>query len=116
MTTPRARSASESARIALVAPRSFWTVVNTVESVGLTATPYHAHVPSFGEWGYVLASRRPWVTPRSLPAGLRFVSIEGLPAMMNFPPDMARPEHLEVNRLSNQALVHEFGREWGKLH
>lgn len=58
----------------------------------------------------------PWVTPRSLPAGLRFVSIEGLPAMMNFPPDMARPEHLDVNRLSNQALVHEFEREWGKLH
>ncbi len=100
----------------LVAPRSFWTVVNTVESVGLTATPYHAHVPSFGEWGYVLASRRPWVTPRSLPDGLRFISLDGLPALMNFPPDMARPEHLEVNRLSNQALVHEFEREWGKLH
>ena len=27
---------------------------------GSTATPYHAHVPSFGEWGFVLASRRPY--------------------------------------------------------
>jgi spermidine synthase len=32
----------------------------TIESVGLRATPYHAHVPSFGEWGFVIASRRPW--------------------------------------------------------
>ncbi|SEK21678.1 spermidine synthase [Roseateles sp. YR242] len=100
----------------LVAPRSFWTVVNTVEAAGLTATPYHAHVPSFGEWGYVLASRRPWVAPRALPPGLRFINLEGLPVLMNFPPDMARPEKLEVNRLSNQVLVHEFEREWGKLH
>ncbi len=100
----------------LVAPRSFWTVVKTVESVGLTATPYHAHVPSFGEWGYVMASRRPWSMPRALPPGLRFISLDGLPALMSFPPDMARPDALEVNRLSNQSLVHEFEREWGKWH
>jgi hypothetical protein len=42
----------------LVARQSFWTVVQTIESVGLHATPYHAHVPSFGEWGFVIASRR----------------------------------------------------------
>ena len=100
----------------LVAPRAYWTVVNTVESVGLTATPYHAHVPSFGEWGYVLASRRPWSLPRQLPDGLRFLTIAGIPSLLDFPPDMARPEGLEVNRLSNQVLVHEFEREWGKLH
>ena len=43
----------------LVARQSFWTVVQTIESVGLRTTPYHAHVPSFGEWGFVIASRRP---------------------------------------------------------
>ena len=43
----------------LVARQSFWTVVTTIESAGLRTTPYHAHVPSFGEWGFVVASRRP---------------------------------------------------------
>ena len=43
----------------LVARRSFWTVVQTIESVGLQTAPYHANVPRFGEWGYVIASRRP---------------------------------------------------------
>jgi spermidine synthase len=99
----------------LIARRSFWTVVSTVEAVGLTATPYHAHVPSFGEWGYTLASRRPFAMPRALPPGLRFITTAGLPALMDFPPDMARVP-TEVNRLSNQVLVQEFEAEWGKVH
>ncbi|MGH3900667.1 MAG: hypothetical protein ACRDTA_20955, partial [Pseudonocardiaceae bacterium] len=29
--------------------------VSTVASAGLAVTPYHVHVPSFGDWGFVLA-------------------------------------------------------------
>jgi spermidine synthase len=99
----------------LVARRSFWTVASTVEAAGLVATPYHAHVPSFGEWGFILASRRPWRMPTALPEGLRFLSLDGLPALFAFPPDMARVP-TEANRLSNQVLVHTFEEEWGKVH
>ena len=42
--------------------------------VGLHVAPYHANVPSFGEWGFVLASRRPWREPQAWPAGLRFIT------------------------------------------
>jgi len=98
----------------LVARRSFWTVVATLEAVGFTATPYHANVPSFGEWGFVIAGRRPWTAPSALPAGLRFLTPEGLPALMHFPPDMARVP-AEPNRLSNQVLVTTFEEEWGKV-
>ena len=99
----------------LIARRSFWTVVTTIEATGLTTTPYHAHVPSFGEWGFVLASRRPFRRPTKFPDGLRFVSPSSLPALLDFPPDMARVP-TEVNRLSNQALVQEFETEWGQVH
>ncbi|HEY8904742.1 MAG TPA: polyamine aminopropyltransferase [Rhodoferax sp.] len=98
----------------LVARQSFWTVVATIESVGLTATPYHAHVPSFGEWGYVVASRRPYRLPTTLPAGLRFLDVASLPALFDFPLDMARLP-AEVNRLSNQVLVSTYEREWGRV-
>jgi len=97
----------------LVARQSFWTVVQTIESVGLRTAPYHAHVPSFGEWGFVIASRRPWRLPEALPAGLQFLSAGTLPLLFDFPLDMARLP-TEVNRLSNQALVHTYEREWGK--
>jgi spermidine synthase len=99
----------------LVARKSFWTVVATIEDAGLTATPYHAHVPSFGEWGFVIASRRPVRTDVQPPSGLRFLTREGLPAMFQFPPDMARVP-AEPNRLSDQRLVHVFEQEWGRVH
>ncbi len=99
----------------LIARRSFWTVVATIESVGFTTTPYHAHVPSFGEWGFVLAGRRPVRTDLAPPPGLRFLTREGLPALYQFPPDMARLDE-EPNRLSDQRLVHLFEEEWGRVH
>ena len=99
----------------LIARQSFWTVAATLEAVGFTTTPYHVHVPSFGEWGFVLAGRRPWRSPTALPAGLRFLTVEGLPALMQFPPDMARVD-ADPNRLSNQVLVRRFEEEWGRVH
>nr|WP_315229144.1 polyamine aminopropyltransferase [uncultured Albidiferax sp.] len=98
----------------LVARQSFWTVATTIESVGLTATPYHAHVPSFGEWGFTIASRRPYRIPTTLPDGLRFLSPHSLPALFDFPLDMARVP-TEVNRLSNQVLVTTYEAEWGRV-
>ncbi|MEY8689403.1 MAG: polyamine aminopropyltransferase [Leptothrix sp. (in: b-proteobacteria)] len=99
----------------LIARQSFWTVAATLEAVGLTTTPYHAHVPSFGEWGFIIASRRPWRLPSALPADLRFLTLTGLPALMDFPPDMARVA-AEPNRLSDQGLVRTFEEEWGRVH
>ncbi|MBL8308136.1 MAG: polyamine aminopropyltransferase [Rubrivivax sp.] len=98
----------------LIARRSFWTVVATLEAVGLSTTPMHVHVPSFGEWGFIVAGRRPWRLPTALPPGLRFLTPEGLPALLQFPPDMARVP-APANRLSNQALVSTFEEEWGKV-
>ena len=98
----------------LVARQSYWTVASTIESVGLTVTPYHANVPSFGEWGYLLASHRPWRMPTSLPSGLRFLTPQTLPLLFDFPKDMERVP-AEVNRLSNQVLVTTYEQEWGKV-
>ena len=97
----------------LVARQSFWTVASTIASVGLQATPYHANVPSFGEWGYIIASHRPWRMPGMLPEGLRFLTPQTLPLLFDFPQDMARVP-AEVNRLSNQVLVMTYEQEWGK--
>jgi len=98
----------------LVARRSFWTVVTTIESAGMRATPYHAHVPSFGEWGFVVASRRPYRLPTQLPKDLRFLNLHSLPSLFDFPLDMARVP-AEVNRLSNQVLVSTYEMEWGRV-
>jgi len=42
------------------------------------------------------------------------MTLEGLPALLQFPPDMARVP-AEPNRLSNQVLVQLFEQEWGAV-
>jgi spermidine synthase len=98
----------------LYARQSFWCVVNTLESVGLVATPYHALVPSFGEWGYVLAGHRAYQPPTRYPIETRFLTPETTPTLFQFPKDMERVE-TEVNRLNNQVLVRYFEEEWRQV-
>jgi spermidine synthase len=101
----------------LAARKSFWTVVRTLEEVGLQTAPYHAHVPSFGEWGFIVASRRPFkpvIKQDAFPKDLRFLNAQTLPQLFDFPLDMARVP-AEPNRMSNQTLVLTFEEEWGKV-
>ena len=37
---------------------TFWVIKNTIEAEELRTLPYHVNVPSFGEWGFVLASKK----------------------------------------------------------
>jgi spermidine synthase len=95
----------------LFARQSFWCIDATLRAAGFTTRPYHAWVPSFGEWGYVLAGLGPLELSRPLPEGLRFLSQETLPTLFQFAKDMDRVP-AEVNRLNNQVLVHYYESEW----
>lgn len=99
-----------------VARRSFWCVDATLRACSFETRPYHALVPSFGEWGYVLAFKQAPTALPALPEGLRFVNAEVLAQLFRFPPDMARVD-TDINRLNNQALVRYFDDEWAEyLH
>ena len=41
------------------AREAFWCIHDTLRDAGLEVRPYHAYVPSFGEWGFVLAAHHP---------------------------------------------------------
>jgi spermidine synthase len=90
---------------------SFWCIVQTLKQAGLQTYPYHVYVPSFGEWGFVLAGRHEFVPARLFPAGLRFVSVEGLPTFFQFPPDMASVP-MPANQLNSQVLVRTYENDW----
>jgi spermidine synthase len=92
---------------------SFWCIANTLKQAGLKTYPYHVYVPSFGEWGFVLASQHDYIppTPTSLPSGLRFIDAKGVPALFEFPPDMA-PLAIPPNQLNDQVLVRLYDQDW----
>ncbi len=98
----------------LFARRAYWCIVKTLQSVGLEVTPYHAYVPSFGEWGFVIASVRPYVMPTQYLENLRFLNAKIAQGLFQFPKDM-QPVEAEVNRLNNQLLVQYYESEWHKV-
>jgi spermidine synthase len=97
----------------MMARQSYWCIERTIASAGLRTMPYHTFVPSFGEWGFVLASKRELAPHRPFAAGLKFVDEEVLPSLFNFPRDMERVD-AEVNHLNNQSLVRYYEREWAR--
>ena len=99
----------------LFARQSFWCIVSTLEHAGLQVRPYHVYVPSFGEWGFVLAGRSAPVVASTLPPNLRFLNVLTLAEMFHFPQDMARVT-VEPNRLHTQALVRYYEEEWSAIN
>jgi len=90
---------------------SFWCIAETLKSAGLEAYPYHLYVPSFGEWGFVLAGTHPYSPPVLIPGGLRFLTAEGIPLLFQFPPDMA-PLQEPANQLNTQVLGRMYENDW----
>jgi spermidine synthase len=99
----------------LYARQSFWCIEATMREAGLATHAFHATVPSFGEWGYVLARRVPFDPPEEpLLADLRFLDGPTLGSLFVFGPDMSSVP-VETNRLNNQMLVRYYEREWSRV-
>ncbi len=97
------------------APHAYWSIDATLREVGLHTWPYHAYVPSFGEWGFILASaQKTYTIPERYPLPMRYLDAETTRAMFTFPPDMPRLS-MPPNRLNTQSLVQEFEHDWRQV-
>lgn len=96
-----------------VARKSFWIVDATLKKVGFITNAYHCYVPSFGEWGFNLASKQPITDIYTLPHGLKFMNNIVMGQLFVFPPDMDQNDSI-ANTLNNQVLVNTFTEEWAK--
>ena len=75
------------------APRSYWSIEASLREAGFATVPYHVDVPSFGDWGFLLAAPGTVPPVLELPADaplLRFLDAEVLRAAATFPADRAR--------------------------
>lgn len=94
------------------ARKAFWCVGATLEEVFNHSLPLKSYVPSFGLWGFHLASQAPLrLDRRPRPAGLRFLDLAAASEALRFPPDIA-PVEVAPNRLDNQVLVRYYEAGW----
>ncbi len=101
----------------LIAPRSYWCILRTMEAAGFQVRPYHTAMPSFGVWGFALARTTPFEIPQEIPPALQeqllYLNRPGMAALFDIPRDL-QPIDVEINLLNNQMLVHYYEEEWRK--
>ena len=98
------------------APEAFWCIEATVATTGLRTSAYHVDVPSFGDWGFVLAARGAAPVPSVDPAvaeQLSFLDGDVLAAATVFPRDRARDRYdVEVSTLDRPRILQYEARGW----
>jgi len=89
--------------------RAFWSINNTIGAAGLQPTPYHLYIPSFGDWGFVLASKKE-IDPKSIQIDVttRYLEANLLPSLFTFSKDLrhanAAPSTLDKPRVLSYYL------------
>jgi spermidine synthase len=107
------------------AREAFWTVKATLAAAAsggdiaegpALIVPYHTDVPSFGDWGFVIATRRP-VAPGALAVSVktRFLTDEVLRSMFAFGTDVAEVP-AQVNTLDDPTIHREHRRGWRRFN
>ncbi len=91
-------------------PTAYWRTVSTIRSAGYAVTPYHVHVPTFGDWGFALAQRAHIAPTPKVPANappLRYLSQQVLDAAAVFGGDIG-PRPVEPSTLDNPRIVEDM--------
>jgi spermidine synthase len=108
------------------APEAFWCIVKTWEETPLGPEgnsrfhvyPYHAYVPSFGDWGFVMASQRgldPGKLGLEKQLPLKFLNDDVLHSLFLFPQDYKPVRDIAPNRLDDQVLVKYYRQGWRRF-
>jgi spermidine synthase len=94
----------------------FWCIYETLKAVGYnTVLPYHTYVPSFGDWGFIVASNQPLEPlPFTTKLPVRYLTEKTVSSMFDFPPDTDNPGGLKINRLDQPALLDYYLEDWAK--
>lgn len=93
---------------------AFWCIEATLRSAGYAHTaPYHAYVPSFGDWGFVMASRLP-LTPASIEVDVpaRFLDDATLERLFVFGRDIAAPDDIVASTLDEPRVLRYYLDGW----
>lgn len=96
------------------APKAFWCINKTLESIGFYVKPYHLEVPAFGDWGFNLAMNHEIGDDFSMEVETNYLSEENIDALFVFGKD-EKASDVEINRLTRPVLIEYYNeaiRNW----
>ena len=96
--------------------KAFWCIAQTIDDAGLVTTPYHTYIPSFGEWGFVLATHLRLPTrAMDTQSKYKYINDETYATMKRFAKDIDRVP-VESNRLVSHKLIYYYDKGWGRWY
>ncbi|MDT0596644.1 polyamine aminopropyltransferase [Glaciecola petra] len=99
------------------ATKAFWSIHNTLVASGFEhVIPYHADVPSFGDWGFVMASNSELneKSERDIFTQSQFLHAGMLDSMRIFAKDQAALD-VDINSIDKPVLLHYYLEGWQKF-
>ena len=99
----------------------YWTINETVKATGMNTYNFHVDVPSFGNWGFVMASREDIdVEEASIGVETEFLTEEVVSALTVFGKDTdgeiidsdGQVKNLEPNTLIHPNLIQKYEKAW----
>ena len=97
-------------------PNAFWCIDTTLESVGFKYRyPYSINVPSFGNWGFILASRNELELKYNNAITTKYLEEEILKHLFYFPKDI-RVGNILPNNLDQPILLEYYLEHWRSLN
>ncbi|MGP4052442.1 polyamine aminopropyltransferase [Streptomyces sp. 2A115] len=98
------------------APKTYWSIAATIGKADYTTTEYQVDVPSFGNWGFILATPDTGGQPPPLRLAeaappLRFLDDAVLEAAAVFPVDRRRQD-VRASTLMDPAVLEYTRHEW----
>lgn len=99
----------------------YWTINETVAATGMHTENFHVDIPSFGNWGFVMASREPMdLNELEIEAETKFLTKEVLRSMTVFGKDEDREIvntegeiiSLKPNTLIDPHLIQKYESAW----
>jgi spermidine synthase len=92
---------------------AFWSIVKTIEAAGFAYTyPYHANVPSFGDWGFVLSTFHPIdLIPKHPIKNSLFLTQESILSMFVFEKDVQKID-VEINQIDKPVVLDYYLNSW----
>ncbi len=97
------------------AQKAFWCIYETIKNSDFAySIPYHAYVPSFGDWGFVMASQQPIeASDIHINVPTQFLDDTISEQAFTFEKDLL-VENIQYNTLDQPKLLHYYLEEWRK--
>ncbi|MBQ9391796.1 MAG: spermidine synthase, partial [Lachnospiraceae bacterium] len=88
---------------------TFWCINKTIESEGFFVKPYHLQVPSFGDWGFNMASKKEIKEELDFSVDTKYLSKDNVKALFLFGKDEITND-VEINHLTKPVLMEYYNK------